>query len=358
MNDRYLIIGPLPPAIGGIATIVGTLKNEFEGDPKTVFLDTAKFTEGSSGYMRPLKSLVQVVTAALQTRNGAVFMFSSAQASFWEKCLWCLIFKIFGWRTVVQMVDGNFPRFHEEMSGPVKWLASILMKNVDTLAAQSPRWRAFYEEAFPGTAVKVVSPGVDTEFFCPPSERTPREYVEISYIGWLIEPKGIYDLIDAARILKHNGSKFKLKLVGPAFGTEQKLFAYVQAHELTDSIDIQGPITSREMVRAAYQSADIFVFPSHFEGFPYALMEAVSSGLPCVGTRVGGIPDILDNGVCGLLTEKESPKELAEALSRLIDDAEYRRALGHRARERATREYSLHKSVDDFRFVLDMERTI
>ena len=352
MTNPCLIIGPLPPAIGGIATIVGSLKNALHGDESVVFLNTSPAAKPGYRILRPFRSFLNVALAAARSPRGTVLMFSSAHASFWEKCLWCLVFKLFGWSTVVQMVDGNFPRFHRAMSRPAKWLASRLIGNVDIIAAQSPRWKAFYEGIFPRTAIRIVSPGVDTQFFRPPVEREIREGVEICYIGWLIEAKGIYDLLDAARLLKSGGAKFRLKLIGPAFGAEERIADYVEARGLTAQVHMPGPITSRDEIRAAYHSADIFVLPSHFEGFPYALMEASASGLACVGTRVGGIPDILENGQCGILVDSAAPVALAEALSKLIGDADARAHYGSRARARATAQYSLPKSVNDFVSVL------
>lgn len=354
MHDRYLVIGPLPPAIGGIATIVGSLQEAFEGDSRVAFLDTTKATDGSRSYLRPIKSLIQVVVAAASTRKGTVLMFSSSQASFWEKCFWCAIFRLVGWRTVIQMVDGGFPQFFNQLSAPAKWVASIVIRNADIIAAQSPFWQEFYEGIFPTTTVTTVSPGTDTNFFIPPAERKAADDIEVLYVGWLIEAKGIYDLIDAAQILMRNGGRFKVKLIGPAFGAESKILGYVNSRDANNVIEIGGPVTSREMIRSMYQAADIFVLPSHFEGFPYALMEAVSSGLPCVGTRVGGIPDILDNGRCGILVDRRSPGQLAEAVSKLMADAKYRVTLGERARQRATREYSLQKSLNDYKHVLKM----
>lgn len=357
MNSHALIIGPSPPAIGGIATIVGSLQKEFADQVGVTFIDTHKNVSASlaSKLLRTVRLTITVCLTGLKIKNCSVLIFSSAYGSFWEKCLWCLACKLLGLNTVLQMVDGNFPHFHENLPNSLKWLSLLAVKNIDTLAVQSPQWKIFYEKIFPYTHVRIVSPGIDTDFFVPRSTSSiSRESIEIIYVGWLTEDKGIYDLLDAAQIVAGNGFLFQLRLIGPDFGNKNKINAYVERLGLESKIKITGAVTSRETLRETYQSADIFVFPSHFEGFPYALMEAISSGLPCIATRVGGIPDILDDGFCGLLIEKGSKIQLAESLTTLISDKLYRTKLGNLARKRAVSEYSLLKSLNDFKAVLNI----
>ena len=75
---------------------------------------------------------------------------------------------------------------------------------------------------------------------------------------------------------------------------------------------------------AFWEKVDIYVQPSHYEGAPMALMEALWHGKPSVGTRVSGIPEIIEDGASGLLVEAKKPAELAAAIERLIRDAELR----------------------------------
>ena len=82
-------------------------------------------------------------------------------------------------------------------------------------------------------------------------------------------------------------------------------------------------------------AADAFVLASVWEGFPIAVMEAMSMGLPCVATRVGGVPDAIDDGIEGLLVEPRDPVALADALLRLLADEDGRKEMGIAAEERA-----------------------
>ena len=81
-----------------------------------------------------------------------------------------------------------------------------------------------------------------------------------------------------------------------------------------------------EAVRALYHQADIFVLPSFAEGIPVVLMEAMAMEIPCVATRITGIPELIRDPMDGLLVTPSSEEELAAAMARLMDDPKLRHA--------------------------------
>jgi glycosyltransferase involved in cell wall biosynthesis len=85
--------------------------------------------------------------------------------------------------------------------------------------------------------------------------------------------------------------------------------------------------------------------PSFAEGIPVVLMEAMSMEIPCVTTRITGIPELIRDGIDGLLVAPSSVDELAAALGRVMDDAELRETLGHNGRLRVVEHYDLEKNV-------------
>lgn len=89
---------------------------------------------------------------------------------------------------------------------------------------------------------------------------------------------------------------------------------------------------------------DIYVCSSIKEGFPYSILEAMAAGLPIVSTAVGGIPEALEDGRSGLLVPPRDPHALAEALKRLIDNPDFAKTLGTRARERV-KNFALEKML-------------
>jgi glycosyltransferase involved in cell wall biosynthesis len=101
---------------------------------------------------------------------------------------------------------------------------------------------------------------------------------------------------------------------------------------MTDSVVFAG---SRDDVPRLLTGLDIFALSSRQEGLPLALMEAMATGLPCLATSVGGIPEIVRDGVEGLLVPAGDPQALSSALRRLVADPGLRNRLGSAARERS-----------------------
>jgi glycosyltransferase involved in cell wall biosynthesis len=103
-----------------------------------------------------------------------------------------------------------------------------------------------------------------------------------------------------------------------------------------------------DRVTRSYREADLFVLPSHREGFPNTLLEAMAAGLPCVATPVGAIPETLE-GDCGVLVPVGDAPALREALAPLVRDPGLRTRLGQRARERVAERYALDPVMRRYR---------
>jgi glycosyltransferase involved in cell wall biosynthesis len=150
-------------------------------------------------------------------------------------------------------------------------------------------------------------------------------------VASLSEYKGHRHLLEALATLVRSGQAVRCTLVGdgPLRGDLER-----QRDDLglTSSVELLGRRTSPE-VRALLQECDVFVLPSvrtadgMMEGIPVALMEALASGRPAVASRLSGIPELVEDGVTGLLVPPEDPAALAAALARLAADEQLRRAL-------------------------------
>jgi glycosyltransferase involved in cell wall biosynthesis len=98
-------------------------------------------------------------------------------------------------------------------------------------------------------------------------------------------------------------------------------------------IDHLGPVSLEERL-AFFKRADVFVLPTYAEGTPISMLEAMAAGLPVVSTPVGGIPDVVEDGVEGFIVKPGDVEALADRLARLINDPERRRRMGRRAQDK------------------------
>lgn len=144
--------------------------------------------------------------------------------------------------------------------------------------------------------------------------------------------KGYDVLLDAARLVVAAGIPVRFVSVGRG-PLEAELASAANAAGLGERLRFLH--TRTDTVRLMF-GADLFVLPSHQEGLPVALMEAMSAGLPVVATIVGGVPDIVTDGVEGLLVPPGRADLLAQAVTRLAQDATLRSRLAHGALARST----------------------
>jgi glycosyltransferase involved in cell wall biosynthesis len=342
-DGKPLIVGPLPPPVGGIATIVAKLVESRGG---VQLLDTSKAQRGSwhERLTRPGRLLLEL-SRQLQRQPRSVLVFCSAHGSFWEKGLWLMMARRRGVPMLVMMVAGTFPEFYQGLAAPLRRLVAWLLERFHTVLVQTEGWRRFYSEIGPRGNYVVLPNGVDCQEFVP-AERAPSDVPTILFVGWLIPEKGVFDLIDAARILRERGVVFVMKLVGPFHGNGPALRARIAQVGLEESVQLVGALDSRARILEAYHAADIFTLPSWAEGLPVAVLEAMACGLPVVATHVGGTPDLVQDGTSGLLVSPRDPSALAGALETLAKDRSRRLSYGRAARLRVESAFSNEMFVE------------
>jgi glycosyltransferase involved in cell wall biosynthesis len=188
----------------------------------------------------------------------------------------------------------------------------------------------------------VVRLGVDTDIFFPMRERPePERAVEILCVGRLVPSKGQLILLRACAILRDAGYSLQVRLVGT--GQDRKhLEAFAERNCLP--VVFEGA-KSHNDIQQLLGRADIFALASFAEGVPVALMEAMAMEVPCVSTCIAGIPELIRDGLDGLLVPASSAEELASALERLIVDPILRRSLGIAGCKRVLELYNLPENV-------------
>jgi glycosyltransferase involved in cell wall biosynthesis len=190
---------------------------------------------------------------------------------------------------------------------------------------------------------RVARLGVDPALYAPRPFRENPSPFEILFVGRLAPVKGPHILIAALDRLVRQGRSVRLRFAGD--GPERPgLERNVAERGLAQHVIFEG-WQNADRVRALYQQADIFALPSFAEGIPVVLMEAMAMEIPCVSTRITGIPELIRDQVDGLLVTPSSDEELAAAIARLLDDSELRRRLGESARQRILENYDLRHNT-------------
>jgi glycosyltransferase involved in cell wall biosynthesis len=193
-----------------------------------------------------------------------------------------------------------------------------------------------------GTPVHVVRCGVRVPESLPELHNGP---TTVLCVGRLVEKKGQAYLIDACAMLRGKGFDVQCMMIGD--GPDRDLLQQrIDATGLTGHVKLAGSRTTDE-VASALRQATVFVLPSivtgsgNAEGLPLALEEAMAAGVPVLSTRVTGIPELVDDGVNGVLVDPGDASQLAAALERLITSPAERERLRKAAFETIRNEFGL-----------------
>ena len=164
----------------------------------------------------------------------------------------------------------------------------------------------------------------------------------IGTVGRLTPVKGIPYLLEAARILLCQGANVKVLVVGDG-SIRPDLMIQTRDLGISENVVFLG---HREDTDALLQALDIFALPSLSEGIPMALLEAMAASRAVVASRVGGIPEIIEDEVEGFLVEPMDVDSLAERCRRLIESPDVARRMGEQARKRVERDFSATAMAD------------
>ena len=221
---------------------------------------------------------------------------------------------------------------------------------------------------------RTVNNGVDANYFVPSScnltqqDRKDRN-IQILFVGRISPEKGIHDLVDAFSKITEEYPQAELIIAGPHIVVEKE-FLFDLQHEpevqalkpfyslnyleyikskipshLTSQVIFTGSLPQQELL-PYYQKADVVINPSLSEAFGMSLVEAMATQTPVVATAIGGMPEIVDDGVTGLLTEPGNPQALADATIKLISNPNRARAMGIAGRRKVLQYYCWSKIAE------------
>ncbi len=168
----------------------------------------------------------------------------------------------------------------------------------------------------------------------------------VLFVGRLASNKGLLDLLEAFVLLGTEDPAAELVLIGEDGGMRAALTARAQELGLAKRVHLLGHVADPALVDSAYRAARVFVLPSEYEAFGLVLLEALAQGTPVVASRVGGIPEFVEDDRAGLLVEPDSAEVLAESVLRVWNDPDLARRLGEYGRDQVVPRYTWDALAD------------
>lgn len=221
------------------------------------------------------------------------------------------------------------------------WQARII-KKADAITAISGYLADYARKHNKKVPLYIVPNGVDLEKFeirnskfeTSPKSQNPSQKTIIT-VSRFVRKNGIDVLIRAVGQLP---ADYRLTIIG--YGKEKKkLEKLIKKLGLENKVDFFKN-TTHEQIVPYLAKADVFVRPSRSEGLGSAFLEAMAAGVPIIGTKVGGIPDFLEDGKTGLFVEKDDPKDLARKVEMVLEDEKLKRELSENGRKLVEERYN------------------
>jgi glycosyltransferase involved in cell wall biosynthesis len=212
--------------------------------------------------------------------------------------------------------------------------------------------------------VAVIRNGVDIERFSPKEidNEKIRQILGVSrsaklilFVGSLAYYKGVDILIRSISDIVQNGNDIRVLIIGD--GPEHdSLVGLRNSMGLEENIVFLGTLPNSELPRY-YNECSVFVLPSRRESFGIAAIEAMACAKPVIGTKVGGLKEVIDDGKTGILVKPDNPKQLAEAIKRILNNDELATQLGDNAREKVLTDFNwdhiAQRTIEVYKQVLD-----
>lgn len=324
-----------PSARGGMRSVV-------EGYAEDGFLAAqdvrlvSSYAEG--GFVRrqlvALRALVRVATLLATRSVELVHIHAAMKGSFWRKAVFAGLARSRGVPVLLHLHGSEMKDFYGRQP---PWLKRAIVRQLTRatrVVVLSESWRAFVAEIAPAAKPVVVPNYVRVPER--PARGTGRP-VTLLFLGLLGRRKGIFDLLEA--FARAHASDPGMRLVVGGNGEIEAAARQAGELGLEDCVRFEGWVGPAEKA-VLLDAADVYVLPSHNEGLPMSVLEAMAYGLPVITTDVGGLPELVTDGVHGRMIRPGDVVALTAAILYLAGDGETRRRMGEAGRRRVQSAYS------------------
>jgi glycosyltransferase involved in cell wall biosynthesis len=337
---RIWMVSPNPTSRGGVAAVA----RQIATSPLTRKYRISMLPTYAPGSMlgrlyRGAVGIIQVGTVILLKKPDLVHVKVASGGSFARKIVVGAICRLQGVPVLVHVHGGGFDSFLRRAPGFVRGLAHWWFDGTSQVLTLSDRWAAKLKPMFPNARIDVLPNPIEVaryedlaqDRFARPLDAAPPPAPVALFLGDLLERKGAHALVRAWPEVVRRFPDARLVLCGT--GDSAGLRALATSLDVADRVELPGWVDLAEK-RRRLAAATAFVLPSHIEGVPISLLEAMASGLPSVVTPVGGILDAVSDEAEALVVPVGDDPALACAILRLFESPALARRLGEAARAR------------------------
>ncbi|MFN7693957.1 MAG: glycosyltransferase family 4 protein [Burkholderiales bacterium] len=325
MSQQVWMLGTAPTGQGGIASVLREYAAAGWFDEGAVRLLVTHHDRSRWGRVGPaLSGLVRLVWALARGRVSLLHVHVSHGASFWRKLLLCLPAFLLRVPVLAHLHGSDFEPFYAEGGALRRACLRFMLRRSFRVLALSTQWCDWVRSVEPQARVQLMFnslQGLSPEA----AALEPAECPTALFLGRISERKGSFTLLQAFAQVATRVPSARLVVGGD--GEVERFKAECQRLGLSERVDVLGWMDGAQK-QALLRDAWLLVLPSHREGLPMAILEALAQGRPVISCPVGGIPEAVVAGATGLLVPPGNVLALAEALDQLLSDRPLARQMG------------------------------
>ena len=358
MRTKILIIGALPPPYHGVTVFnEGLLNSKISDVYKLYYLDISDRRDLANlgrldlqNIYLALKNLWNLMKLCIKKKPELVYLPIAQNIAYLRDGMFIVIGKFFSKaKIIIHLHGGYFKEYYNHTNWFMRRFIDFTMKQVDAAIVVGNRLGYIFDGWVKN--IHVVPNGISFNPRLGDKFKKNRNTLIVSYLGNLLESKGVLDTIKAAKIVVDKFPNMQFKFAGSWWvqkpETKKSAFRFIRKNHLENKIEFVGRVLGDEKEEFLVDT-DIFVFPSWREGHPIVIIEAMAAGCPVIPTKnVGAIPETVTDGKTGILVEKKNPKAIAEAIIKLIEDPELRVKMGMAGRKRYEQYYTQEKNIEN-----------
>jgi glycosyltransferase involved in cell wall biosynthesis len=354
-RPRLLLVGPPPDAPGGISTCVRSILDSAIGVEFEIFHLSPT---GAHGFHQPrilallrlLRALLVLPVQLLGRRPAIVQVHAAYGNDFWRNAPFVLSCWASRIPSVLIIHGSRFDRAYQEAGALQRAAIKAVLRRPAAIFVRGEYWRQVLHSIAPGLPVHLLP--TTTDPVKEPSSEPASEGRTVLFVGGTAAVsdnvrKGLPDLLAIVPKLVSEVPGVTLRLVGPEPGGPWK---ELLANDAAGHVEFMGSL-SRERIGDLYRSAAVFVLPSHAEGMPNAIVEAMAHGLPIVASSVGSIPEVVEHGVGGYLLPPGDAQGLVTALAKVLKDPRRSHEMGEHNRRLVRARFTNRHTVERLRAV-------
>lgn len=334
VNPRLAMLGPAPGTHGAIAALLEIYREQglFKRWP-IEFVATSG--EGAAGTLGALREFARLL---VQERNLAVHVHAVAGRAFWREALFMALAAAAHCPFILHLHGAGFERFYEDAGAPGRHALRFFLEHAACVVVPCESLRTWMRGVARQAQVACV-PSPVAAFEAPAAARQPNL---VLFLGSLDAARGVFDVLEAVSALRPAVPDVRLLCAGD--GDRAAVARRAEALGIADAVKFTGWVGPSGK-RALLESAAVFALPSYDEALPTSLLEAMAAGLPVVASPVGGIPEVLTDGVNGFLCAPGDVSTLQRLLRKLLVEPNLGARIGAAARESVRLRHAPERSL-------------